>query len=32
VFKLDNKTYMLYQGNHMGKIGFGLAKLIGGLN
>jgi hypothetical protein len=27
VFTLDNETYMLYQGNGMGRVGFGLAKL-----
>jgi len=29
VFELDSKTYMLYQGNYMGKAGFGLAQLQG---
>jgi len=27
VFMLDGETYMLYQGNEMGRCGFGLAKL-----
>jgi len=27
VFELDNKIYMLYLGNHVGKYGFGLAQL-----
>jgi hypothetical protein len=27
VFMLDGETYMLYQGNGMGKSGFGLAKM-----
>ena len=27
VFELDGKTYMLYQGNGMGRAGFGLAVL-----
>jgi sucrose-6-phosphate hydrolase SacC (GH32 family) len=27
VFELDNNIYMLYQGNEMGRYGFGLAKL-----
>jgi len=27
VFELDNKVYMLYQGNEIGKYGFGLAQL-----
>ncbi len=27
VFELDNKILMLYQGNEMGKFGFGLAEL-----
>jgi predicted GH43/DUF377 family glycosyl hydrolase len=31
VFELDQKFYMLYQGNYMGKFGFGLAKLNGDL-
>lgn len=28
VFTLDGKTYMLYQGNEMGRSGIGLAKLV----
>lgn len=28
VFMLDGETYMLYQGNGMGRAGFGLAKLV----
>ena len=32
VFMLDGKTYMLYQGNDMGRSGFGLAKLDGSQN
>lgn len=28
VFNLDGETYMLYQGNEMGRAGFGLAKLV----
>lgn len=28
VFELDGETYMLYQGNEMGRAGFGLAKLL----
>lgn len=31
VFELDGEIYMLYLGNHVGKHGFGLAKLIGTL-
>lgn len=31
VFELDGTIYMLYQGNQMGKSGFGLAKLEGNL-
>ncbi len=31
VFELDKSTYMLYQGNYMGKFGFGLARLKGDL-
>lgn len=31
VFALDNKTYMLYLGNQVGKFGFGLAQLEGDL-
>ena len=31
VFALDGHTYMLYQGNNMGKVGFGLARLEGEL-
>jgi len=27
VFELDNNSYMLYQGNEIGRFGFGLAKL-----
>ncbi len=27
VFVLDGETYMLYQGNEMGRTGFGLARL-----
>ena len=27
VFRLDGKVYMLYQGNEIGKNGFGLAQL-----
>ena len=26
-FELDNKIYMLYQGNQIGKFGFGIAQL-----
>ncbi len=29
VFALDGETYMLYQGNEMGRDGIGLAKLVG---
>ena len=29
VFTLDGETYMLYQGNGMGRAGFGVAKLAG---
>jgi len=29
VFVLDEETYMLYQGNEMGRAGIGLARLIG---
>jgi predicted GH43/DUF377 family glycosyl hydrolase len=29
VFELDGETYMLYQGNGMGRTGMGLAKLLG---
>ena len=28
VFELDNKIYMFYQGNEMGRYGFGLAELV----
>ena len=28
VFELDDEIYMLYQGNEMGRYGFGLAQLI----
>lgn len=28
VFKLDDEIYMLYQGNEIGRYGFGLAKLV----
>jgi hypothetical protein len=28
VFELDNKVYMLYQGNEIGRYGFGLAQLV----
>lgn len=28
IFELDNNIYMLYQGNQMGKFGFGIAQLI----
>ncbi len=28
VFTLDGETYLLYQGNEMGRAGFGLAKLV----
>ena len=31
VFELDESIYMLYLGNEVGKLGFGLAKLIGDL-
>jgi sucrose-6-phosphate hydrolase SacC (GH32 family) len=31
VFSLDGSTYMLYQGNEIGKYGFGLARLDGTL-
>ncbi|NQY54069.1 MAG: glycosylase [Campylobacteraceae bacterium] len=31
VFELDNSVYMLYLGNHVGKFGFGIAKLEGSL-
>ena len=27
VFELDKHIYMVYQGNHFGRVGFGLAKL-----
>jgi predicted GH43/DUF377 family glycosyl hydrolase len=30
VFELDDSIYMLYLGNEVGKMGFGLAKLTGG--
>ena len=29
LFELDGETYMLYQGNGMGRAGFGLAILEG---
>jgi hypothetical protein len=29
VFELDNKIYMLYLGNEVGRFGFGLAELEG---
>jgi len=29
VFEMDGATYMLYQGNEMGRAGFGLARLLG---
>lgn len=29
VFTLDDETYMIYQGNEMGRAGIGLARLIG---
>ena len=29
VFELDNKVYMLYLGNEVGRFGFGLAELKG---
>jgi len=32
VFILDGETYMLYQGNEMGRTGFGLAKLVNSQN
>ena len=32
VFMLDGETYMLYQGNEMGRSGIGLAKLVGPQN
>ena len=32
VFKLNEKIYMLYLGNQVGKYGFGLAELDGELN
>lgn len=32
IFKMDETYYMLYQGNQMGKFGFGLARLEGCLN
>jgi hypothetical protein len=32
VFMLDGATYMLYQGNEMGRSGIGLAKLVGRQN
>lgn len=32
VFTLDGDTYMLYQGNEMGRAGIGLAKLVGPQN
>lgn len=32
VFVLDGETYMLYQGNQMGRSGFGLARLRGSQN
>jgi hypothetical protein len=28
IFKLDEKIYMLYNGNHFGRYGFGIAELI----
>lgn len=28
IFQVDNQVYLLYNGNHFGKYGFGLAKLI----
>jgi hypothetical protein len=31
VFELDGETYMFYLGNHVGRFGFGLAKLEGQL-
>jgi len=31
VFELDDKIYMLYLGNQVGKAGFGLAELEGDL-
>lgn len=31
VFELDGSIYMMYLGNHVGKFGFGLAKLEGAL-
>jgi predicted GH43/DUF377 family glycosyl hydrolase len=31
VFELNNKIYMMYLGNHVGKTGFGLAELQGDL-
>ena len=31
VFELDGEIYMLYLGNHVGREGFGLAKLSGKL-
>lgn len=31
LFELDDQIYMLYQGNHIGKTGFGIAKLEGEL-
>ena len=32
VFELDGETYMLYLGNEVGRYGFGLARLEGGLS
>ena len=32
VFELDGETYMLYLGNEVGRYGFGLARLVGGLS
>ena len=31
VFELDGNIYMMYLGNHVGKYGFGLARLEGQL-
>ncbi|MEI6898836.1 MAG: glycosylase, partial [Bacteroidota bacterium] len=31
VFSLDGNIYMLYLGNHVGRYGFGLARLEGDL-
>jgi len=30
IFQVENETYLLYNGNHFGKSGFGIAKLVTG--